>query len=194
VLTAALESGIVDEAGAGVEAALTDATVDAYRAAMLAAVLIALVGALVAWRAIEDPSDRRGMREWLRGLRRRGDTQSAQPRGDHSRQRARNDRGIHSQRKREAPAPAPHARETRSGGHGLAGAGETQELRFRLRGMRCSGCERAVEAAVAAVAGVHQVAADCRTGEVTILVDRQTDPASLLASIKGAGYGISVNE
>ncbi len=197
--TAALESGIVDEAGADVEAALTDATVDAYHAAMLAAVLIALVGALVAWRAIEDPSDRRRLREWLKRLRRRGDTHSAQPRGDHSRQRARNDRGIHSQGKREAPAPAPHARETCAGGHAipgdsLAGAGETQELRFRLRGMRCSGCERAVEAAVAAVPGVHQVAANCRTGEVKILVDRQADPASLLASIKGAGYGISVNE
>lgn len=195
--TGALESGIVDQAQAQVEALLVDATVDAYRAAMLAAVLVALLGALLAWRTVEDPADRRRLREWLKRLRRRGDTHSAQPRGDHSRQRARDDRRIRSRGKSEAPAA--DARETRAGGHAMVAgplqeAGETQELRFRLRGMRCSGCERAVESAVAAVAGVHQVAADRRTGEVRILVDRQTDPASLLASINGAGYGISVNE
>lgn len=35
---------------------------------MSVAVLVALLGALLAWRKIDDPADRCGMREWLTRL------------------------------------------------------------------------------------------------------------------------------
>jgi EmrB/QacA subfamily drug resistance transporter len=67
--TAALEPAVAGRAAPDVRAELVDTTVDAYRAAMLAGVLVALLGALLAWRGVQDPDDRCGLRQWLARLR-----------------------------------------------------------------------------------------------------------------------------
>ena len=68
--TAALEPRIAGDAPPAVRRALTEATVDAYRAAMLTAVLVALLGAVVSWLGVRDPVGRTPSRRWLAGARR----------------------------------------------------------------------------------------------------------------------------
>lgn len=67
--TAALEPAITGDAGPALRDELVDATVDAYRAAMLAGVLVALLGMLLAWRGVQDPADRCALSTWWRQLR-----------------------------------------------------------------------------------------------------------------------------
>ncbi len=103
--TAALESGITDEAQPQLQAVLADATVDAYRAAMLTAVLVALLGALLAWRTIEDPADRCGIRQWLTRLRGGRDDERPEPDGHDDAQRRRDGRGSTDDRPAKPAVP-----------------------------------------------------------------------------------------
>lgn len=66
--TSALEPAVAG-ARPQVRRRLVDATVDAYRAATLAGVLVALAGVLVAWRGVRDPDDRPTLRTWALSLR-----------------------------------------------------------------------------------------------------------------------------
>jgi copper chaperone CopZ len=200
--TAALESGIVDRAQPQLQTVLTDATVDAYRAAMLAAVLVALLGALLAWRTIEDPGDRCGLREWLTrlGQSRRRDSPASSDRGHRAqrrdgRQSTLRDGSVEAATDGDGDAK-PAVGKSADGGD-AAGAldGAPPELRIRVRGMRCSGCERAVETAVADVPGVREAKANYRTGDVWILTDTSgVDAEMIRQSIDRAGYRIRVED
>ncbi len=123
---------------------------------MLAAVLVALLGALAAWRTIEDPADRCGIREWLRRLRRDGGERSsgsdrAESDEDGQPTTPRGEGAAEAQSPRAATAhPDGKRRSSRSGA--VPPNDGKQHLTFYARGMRCSGCERAVEDAVGALA------------------------------------------
>lgn len=59
---------------------------------------------------------------------------------------------------------------------------------FRVQGMTCDHCVRAVEAAVAAVPGVTRVAAELPTGRLVVDAGEPVDPAAVAAAVEEAGY------
>jgi copper chaperone len=63
--------------------------------------------------------------------------------------------------------------------------------RFYVVGMTCSHCERAVEAEVAALAGVVAVAADAATGTVTVESTHELAAAHVASAVDEAGYELA---
>jgi len=61
---------------------------------------------------------------------------------------------------------------------------------FRVRGMTCLHCERAVVSAVRALDGVHRVIVDRPAGLVTLRVDRPVDRADIAAAIADTGHAL----
>jgi len=61
---------------------------------------------------------------------------------------------------------------------------------FRVRGMTCPHCERAVVSAVSALDGVQGVTVDLPAGLVTLRVDRPVDRADVAAAIADAGHAL----
>jgi copper chaperone len=61
-------------------------------------------------------------------------------------------------------------------------------LKFKVTGMICGHCVKAVTQAVQSVAPQAQVAINLQTGEVGIT--GATDPAAVSAAITGEGYAI----
>ncbi len=62
-------------------------------------------------------------------------------------------------------------------------------ITYRVTGMSCDHCRKAVEESVGAVPGVRAVAADPATG--TVLVDGDPDGRLVRDAIVEAGYGVA---
>ena len=61
-------------------------------------------------------------------------------------------------------------------------------LKFKVTGMTCGHCVKAVTQAVQSIAPQAQVAVNLETGEVSII--GATDPAAVSTAITGEGYAI----
>ena len=59
---------------------------------------------------------------------------------------------------------------------------------YRVEGMTCDHCVRAVRAEVGALEGVAEVEVDLATGEVAVTSDAPLDPAIVRAAVDEAGY------
>ncbi len=58
----------------------------------------------------------------------------------------------------------------------------TKELVFQVGGMTCSGCESRIEKVLGRLDGVRSAAADHRSGEVRVLLDRGQTSAQAIAT------------
>ena len=61
---------------------------------------------------------------------------------------------------------------------------------FAVTGMSCTGCEKNVEDALAAVEGVSNVEADHEADSVAVDVDANIADDALTAAIRDAGYDV----
>ncbi len=59
---------------------------------------------------------------------------------------------------------------------------------YRVDGMTCDHCVRAVRAEVGAIEGVSEVEVDLATGEVAVTSDAPLDAAAVRAAVDEAGY------
>lgn len=59
---------------------------------------------------------------------------------------------------------------------------------FRVEGMTCDHCRRAVTTEVSAVPGVRAVTVDIEAGTVTVSADRPVDRSDIAAAVDEAGY------
>jgi len=59
---------------------------------------------------------------------------------------------------------------------------------FRVEGMTCGHCQRAVTTEICAVPGVDEVTVDLPSGTVTVSVSRPVDRADIAAAVDEAGY------
>ena len=62
---------------------------------------------------------------------------------------------------------------------------------YLVEGMTCGHCERAVTSEVSAVPGVHDVAVDLDTGQVTVTSEGPLDDDAVRAAVVEAGYEVS---
>lgn len=67
------------------------------------------------------------------------------------------------------------------------------QMDFRVEGMTCGGCERAIEKALLALDGVHSPEADAQRGEVTAWVHADVPRERLKHAIEGAGFTVVVS-
>ena len=67
-----------------------------------------------------------------------------------------------------------------------------KELRFRVEGMSCGGCERSVNEALGALEGVATVDASAADGEVrvTLVAGAELSEASVSAALAPRGFGL----
>lgn len=65
--------------------------------------------------------------------------------------------------------------------------GDSATTVFRVSGMTCGMCARAIERALESVPGVHSVDIDHDSGRVEILAPSTIDPKTLEGAIEGAG-------
>jgi copper chaperone CopZ len=61
---------------------------------------------------------------------------------------------------------------------------------FRVDGMTCEHCRRAVTEEISAVAGVESVTVDLATGLVTVATTSPVDRADIAAAVDEAGYSL----
>ena len=59
---------------------------------------------------------------------------------------------------------------------------------FRVEGMTCDHCRRAVATEVSAVPGVQAVTVDIEAGTVTVSADQPVDRSDIAAAVDEAGY------
>ena len=59
---------------------------------------------------------------------------------------------------------------------------------YRVEGMTCDHCVRAVRTEVEAIEGVAEVEVDLATGEVAVTSAAPLDPATVRAAVDEAGY------
>jgi copper ion binding protein len=59
---------------------------------------------------------------------------------------------------------------------------------FRVNGMTCGHCVRAVSDEVAKVPGVHRVDVDLGAGEVTVAAENAVEQTQIAAAVEEAGY------
>ena len=59
---------------------------------------------------------------------------------------------------------------------------------FRVEGMTCDHCRRAVTTEVSAVPGVQAVTVDVKAGTVTVSADQPLDQSDIAAAVDEAGY------
>lgn len=65
---------------------------------------------------------------------------------------------------------------------------EMTSTTYRVEGMTCDHCVRAVRTEVEAIEGVAEVEVDLATGEVAVTSDAPLDPATVRAAVDEAGY------
>ena len=68
------------------------------------------------------------------------------------------------------------------------------EIRVGVTGMTCATCAGRVEKALAAVPGVLSASVNLATETAAIRTDGSVSAAALTAAIKGAGYGVAIEE
>ena len=59
---------------------------------------------------------------------------------------------------------------------------------IRIEGMHCHRCERAIQRALLAHAGVNEVEVDFPTAQASVLYDGRTSMPELMAAVEEAGY------
>ena len=59
---------------------------------------------------------------------------------------------------------------------------------FRVEGMTCDHCRRAVTTEVSTVPGVQAVTVDIEAGTVTVSADQPVDQSEIAAAVDEAGY------
>jgi copper ion binding protein len=59
---------------------------------------------------------------------------------------------------------------------------------YQVSGMTCGHCVKAVEGALAALDGVHEVKVDLDAGAVTVTSDAALDTPAVAAAVDDAGY------
>jgi copper chaperone len=65
-------------------------------------------------------------------------------------------------------------------------------IHLKVTGMKCGGCEKLVQDAAAAVAGVHSVKASHQAGTVEVEYDDgKTDVNAIKQAIQGKGYAVA---
>ena len=64
----------------------------------------------------------------------------------------------------------------------------TTTATYRVDGMTCAHCERAVTAEISAVDGVESVTVDLTSGTVTVTAAQPVDRADIAAAVDEAGY------
>jgi copper chaperone CopZ len=62
---------------------------------------------------------------------------------------------------------------------------------LRVAGMSCGQCVRFVTDELEVVPGVESVAVDLATSMVTVVSDRELEPAAIRAAIEAAGYELT---
>ena len=73
-----------------------------------------------------------------------------------------------------------------AGGYGPAGVTQT----YRVEGMTCEHCVRAVTSEVGALAGVTAVRVDLTSGAVDVTSDRPLPDGAVAGAVDGAGYRV----
>ena len=81
----------------------------------------------------------------------------------------------------------------------MSGDVSTDQLAvIRIEGMHCHRCEKAIQKALLAHPGVHEVEVDFASGQASVLFDRgSVSSAQLLESVTQAGYratGLTQNQ
>lgn len=71
------------------------------------------------------------------------------------------------------------------------GDAEVATTTYRVQGMSCEHCVRAVQTEVSAIDGVTAVDVDLVTGRVTVTADGPVDPAVVRAAVEEAGYEVT---
>ena len=70
-----------------------------------------------------------------------------------------------------------------------ADVGRDQLAVIRVEGMHCHKCERAIQKALSALPGVHEVEVDFASGQASVLFDRAaTQVSDLMEAVNAAGY------
>ncbi|HWC32670.1 MAG TPA: heavy metal-associated domain-containing protein [Actinomycetota bacterium] len=64
------------------------------------------------------------------------------------------------------------------------------ELRLKVEGMDCTGCEASIGKAVSAVPGVADVSAEHATGAVRVTAEGALDEVAVRRAIEDAGYDV----
>ncbi|GAA3632861.1 heavy-metal-associated domain-containing protein [Microbacterium awajiense] len=64
----------------------------------------------------------------------------------------------------------------------------TETREYRVTGMTCGHCERAVRSEVSDLAGVDSVAVDAETGMLRLVAAPPVTDAAVLAAVDEAGY------
>jgi copper ion binding protein len=62
---------------------------------------------------------------------------------------------------------------------------------YRVQGMRCDHCVRAVREEVSSIPGVTAVAVDLATGRVEVTSEAPVDERDVRAAIEAAGYTVA---
>lgn len=65
-----------------------------------------------------------------------------------------------------------------------------KELRIKINGMVCGGCENRVKTALSEINGIESVDADHNTGMVTIKSEKDLDVAQIKEKITDLGFEI----
>ena len=65
-----------------------------------------------------------------------------------------------------------------------------KELKLKINGMGCGGCENRVKSALALIEGVEKVEADHNTGIVTVISKNDIDISKIKETIIDIGYEI----
>ena len=69
-----------------------------------------------------------------------------------------------------------------------------KELKIKINGMACAGCENRVKIALSEISGVESVDADHNTGIVTIKSEKDLEIAQIKEKIIDLGYEIIEEE
>jgi copper chaperone CopZ len=67
---------------------------------------------------------------------------------------------------------------------------EMADLKLRVDGMDCGGCEESISRAVSRIQGVEAVTADHQTGMVQVAFSGQADEQGVRTAIEDAGYEV----
>lgn len=68
-----------------------------------------------------------------------------------------------------------------------------KKLTLDVEGMKCEGCENAVDSALSGVEGVRRADVSHEDGRAELVLDDDVPPETLLTAVEDAGYRASVN-
>ena len=66
-----------------------------------------------------------------------------------------------------------------------------EEIKVKINGMVCGGCENRVKNALSSINGVEKVEADHKTGNVTIMSKEEIDIEKIKETVEDLGFEVS---